>query len=173
MEDKEISQEQKKSIENVPKTAEQVLDEEIKKKNFVDPDQKQLTLPELKLARLINDYRQEKGLSRLPISYALTKTARTHTRDSFENKPYEEKDVRGIQANLHSWSDKGNWTPVAYTEDHQYAERMWSKPEEIAGYPDDGFEISVIQEGGVLYPKETLESWKGSPGHNNVIIESG
>lgn len=126
----------------------------------------------MKLARLINDYRQEKGLSRLPIFYALTKTARTHTRDSFENKPYEEKDVRGIQANLHSWSDKGNWTPVAYTEDHQYAERMWSKPEEIAGYPDDGFEISVIQEGGVLYPKETLESWKGSPGHNNVIIEA-
>lgn len=38
MEDKEISQEQKKSIENIPKTAEQVLDEEIKTKNFVDPD---------------------------------------------------------------------------------------------------------------------------------------
>ena len=128
-----------------------------------------LTPDEKKLANLINDYRESKGLKRLPISKSLTEVARTHVKDSNLHSPENGKDKRGIACNGHSWSDNGNWTPVCYTSDHLYAELAWSKPRELTVYQGNGYEISYWHSRKAT-PQIALNAWKNSPGHNAVLI---
>ena len=99
------------------------------------------------------------------------KVARTHINDlnmnfDLNNPPV---DVRGVKGNMHSWSDKGNWTPVVYTGDHEHANLTKIKPKEIAGYNQPGSEVAA---GGVstITPQYALELWKNSPGHNDTIL---
>ena len=106
------------------------------------------------------------------VSKSLTKVARTHVMDSNKYHPENQYDSRGIKGNLHSWSNHGNWTPVVYTPDHEYAKYMWSKPSEISEYKDDGFEIAYINTYN-LTAKSALDGWKGSKLHNDVIIGTG
>ncbi|MCU6711402.1 S-layer homology domain-containing protein [Paenibacillus sp. J5C_2022] len=132
-----------------------------------------LTDKERELADLINDYRISLGLEPMRISKSLTKVARYHVYDSNAHRPEDGVDARGMEANLHSWSDQGLWKAVAYTPDHEYAELMWSKPSELTDYPDSGFEISAAQYGAAMTPQLALDLWKGSPGHNSVIAGEG
>ncbi|MFD2706969.1 CAP and S-layer homology domain-containing protein [Salibacterium lacus] len=129
----------------------------------------QLSSKEAELARLINDYRTSSGLDPMPVSKSLTKVARTHVEDSNQYVPEDGTDDRGMECNLHSWSDNGSWSPVCYTGDHKYSERMWEKPKELTEYTGNGFEISYMNTLGPK-PAQTLEAWKNSPGHNTVII---
>lgn len=129
-----------------------------------------LTDRERELAKRVNDYRESKGLTRLPISKSLTKVARSHVWD--QNNNYRPRtDSRGISGNFHGWSDNGPWKGVIYTGDHHYAELMWSKPSELSEYTGYGYEISAG--GGFIRPKEALELWKHSSGHNAVIVGEG
>ncbi|GIV36643.1 MAG: hypothetical protein KatS3mg032_1022 [Cyclobacteriaceae bacterium] len=125
-----------------------------------------LTDEELKLYRLINEYRRLKGLPAIALSAKLSRVAALHARDLAENNPVNDL------CNLHSWSDKGNWTPCCYTNDHQAAACMWNKPRELTGYTGDGFEIAYFHSGGAT-ANAALESWKKSEGHHNVIINRG
>ncbi|NJP05345.1 MAG: CAP domain-containing protein [Chloroflexaceae bacterium] len=131
-----------------------------------------LTATEAELGRLINDYRAEQDLPPVALSLSLSHVAQVHVVDLHENRPDTGTDSRGMECNLHSWSDKGDWTPVCYTSDHRYAERMWIKPWEITKevYSDNGFEIASK---GASTAAEALDLWKQSPGHNNMIIEAG
>ena len=135
---------------------------------LLDVDAPELSAKEKELIKLVNDYRQQHGKKRLKVSKSLMKVARTHINDlnmnfDWHNPPF---DARGIEGNMHSWSDKGNWTPVIYTRDHEYCKLMWNKPKEIAGYDQAGFEIAA----GADTPQEALEAWKNSPSHNDVIL---
>ena len=133
-----------------------------------------LSQREKELAILVNEYRKSKGLKPLKISKSLTFVARTHNND--QNLYYNEnwKDKRGLPANLHSWSNKGKWTPVMYTSDHKYAEGMWNKPSELTDFKVDGFEISAE---GYFEADESaefaLKIWKESEGHNAVLTGQG
>ncbi|MDU1831760.1 MAG: cell wall-binding repeat-containing protein [Finegoldia magna] len=133
-----------------------------------------LSQREKELANLVNEYRKSKGLKPLKISKSLTFVARTHNND--QNLYYNEnwKDKRGLPANLHSWSNKGKWTPVMYTSDHKYAEGMWNKPSELTDFKVDGFEISAE---GYFEADESaefaLKMWKESEGHNAVLTGKG
>lgn len=133
-----------------------------------------LSQREKELANLVNEYRKSKGLKPLKISKSLTFVARTHNND--QNLYYNEnwKDKRGLPANLHSWSNKGKWTPVMYTSDHKYAEGMWNKPSELTNFKVDGFEISAE---GYFEADESaefaLKIWKESEGHNAVLTGQG
>lgn len=133
-----------------------------------------LSQREKELANLVNEYRKSKGLKPLKISKSLTFVARTHNND--QNLYYNEnwKDKRGLPANLHSWSNKGKWTPVMYTSDHKYAEGMWNKPSELTDFKVDGFEISAE---GYFEADESaefaLKMWKESEGHNAVLTGQG
>ena len=137
---------------------------------LLDVDSPELSAKEKELIKLVNDYRQQHGKKRLKVSKSLMKVARTHVNDlnmnfDMENPPV---DARGIKGNMHSWSDKGNWTPVVYTNDHKYSHLMHNKPKEITGYNQTGVEVAV--NGFMITPQRALKSWKNSPGHNDVIL---
>ncbi|CAF1261507.1 unnamed protein product [Didymodactylos carnosus] len=127
---------------------------------------------EKEIFTLINAHRQRYGLSLLQPSVNLAHVAYTHAIDIIDNSP----DVNG--GNMHSWSNKGKWKPVTYTSDHRYAHLMWSKPSEISNYKFNGFEISFgyaqnVRKTMTVDPTVAVNSWKNSPGHNDVMIQQG
>ena len=128
-----------------------------------------LSEAEANLYYLINEYRESLGLSKLSFSKSLTSVARAHVKDSHDYTPRLQLDDRGIQGNLHSWSNNGNWRGGAYTPDHEHAQIMWDKPSELTDYTGAGYEISVYHSIGID-PKLALDLWKSSSGHNEVII---
>lgn len=127
---------------------------------------------EAKLYYIINAYRENKGLQKLSFSKSLTIVARTHVSDSNTYTPEKQRDSRGMQGNLHSWSNHGSWTPVVYTSDHEYAANMWSKPRELTSYTGNGYEISSWNSGNIT-PEDALDLWKNSSGHNAVMTTQG
>ncbi|MDF2455821.1 MAG: S-layer protein [Cytophagaceae bacterium] len=128
-----------------------------------------LSTEEHRLYDLIMAYRKQKRLPAIKISAALTQVAQTHVRDLSINKPSD-----GDACNMHSWSSKGNWTACCYDRKHTQSQCMWSKPKEIAGFAADGFEIAYgsIDNNFVATPDAALASWKKSPGHHAVIVNS-
>lgn len=128
-----------------------------------------LSTEEQRLYDLIMAYRKQKKLPPIKISAALTQVAQTHVRDLSINKPSDGKDC-----NMHSWSSKGNWTACCYDRKHTQSQCMWSKPKEIAGFAADGFEIAYgsTDDNFVATPDGALASWKKSPGHHAVIVNS-
>lgn len=134
-----------------------------------------LSEKEKELVKLINDYRISLGKRPLNVSKSLTYVARTHTKDQILHFEYDLKDERGLPANLHSWSKYGNWTPVMYTDDHQYGALTRKKPAELTQYKLGGLEISVGQQNydqvHQITPSVALRLWKNSPGHNHEIIK--
>lgn len=128
----------------------------------------QLTPDEQKLYDLVMAYRKSKGLPAIPVSVSLTYVAQTHAKDVVNQK------LGDAPCNLHSWSEKGKWTPCCYTSDHKKADCMWSKPNELTSYSSSGYEISA---GSYSYsnitPQEALDLWKKSSGHNQVILNQG
>ena len=142
----------------------------------IDVTDTNLNPEEAELARLINAERKKLGKSPLKVSKQLTKVARFHVIDSNAYyDPYNPPvDSRGIEGNMHSWSSNGNgeWTPVVYTPDHKYMSLMHTKPNEIAGYSGNGFEISTT----VAFaekPASAIRQWMGSPAHRDVMLEEG
>mgnify|MGYP000878536110 CR=1 FL=1 len=125
------------------------------------------TSEELKLYGLIMSYRAERGLPAIAMSRSLTHVAQVHARDLTDNRP-----AKG-ECNMHSWSDKGHWTACCYTSDHRQAACMWNKPRELTPYPGNGYEISHGAWGAAITAETALRGWKGSSGHNAVIINEG
>jgi hypothetical protein len=132
-----------------------------------------------RIAELINDYRTANGLPRIPLSPSLRAVAEAHVLDMAASEDggisfVRGQDERGLPCNSHSWSNRGNWTPVCYTGDHHYAEAMWSKPREITrgAYPGYGFEIGH-QSTGTVVAENAVQGWQSSPAHNAVILELG
>ena len=125
-----------------------------------------LTAEERKLYDIIMDYRKQKGLPSIPVSPSLTIVAQTHVKDLVENKP------NTGNCNMHSWSAKGKWTPVCYTDDHANASGMWSKPRELTSYKGEGYEISHWTS-GLANAAQALRGWQGSSGHNQVMVNEG
>lgn len=121
----------------------------------------------LLLMNLVNEYRGEHGLDAIPASSSMCIVGDAHVLDLAINAP-DAPDA----CNMHSWSGVGEWSSCCYTPDHAQAECMWNKPRELTAYPGDGFENAASGRLG-LTPAEALELWKGSPGHNDVILSQG
>ena len=130
-----------------------------------------LSPSELQLYNLINNYRVAHYLPVIPISQKLSLVAKTHCMDLYNNYVWDASST----CNMHSWSDKGSWTSVCYTEDHAQASKMWMKPKEIAGYNAYGYEIAHghSPKDNECSPDCALNGWKHSPGHNRVIMNQG
>lgn len=123
-----------------------------------------LSLTELDLYHLIMDYRAANGLDAIPLSIGLTTTSGRHAADTLYNI-WEAGLALPAGANLHSWSD------APYYSDHSDPDVMWSAPTRIGtSYSDYGFEISAAGYGNIV---SALDGWKGSSGHNDVILNNG
>ncbi len=121
---------------------------------------------EYELYERVMEYRAERRLPRIPLSRSLSIVAQTHVRDLEEQQP-----VRG-QCNLHSWSNAGPWSKCCYTGSVESAPCMWDKPRELTSYPGNGYEIAYWSSDAAT-PAEALSGWKGSKGHNAVIVQKG
>jgi uncharacterized protein YkwD len=124
-----------------------------------------LSTEEMKLYRLIMEYRKTKGLPSIPLSAKLSQVANVHAHDLADNYKFDPAN----KCNPHSWSKKGSWTACCYTSDHKRAQCMWDKPKEIAGYSGFGYEIAYYSTAGAT-AQEGLDGWKVSPGHNPLIV---
>lgn len=120
-----------------------------------------LSAAELDLYDLIMEYRAANGLPSIPLSTSLTTVAGRHAEDTRHNI-WEAGLTLPEGANLHSWSD------APYYGDHRQPAIMWEAPQRLGTpYIGNGFEISAA---GYSSVEAALEGWKGSPGHNNVIL---
>jgi len=124
-------------------------------------DETCISQEEYGLYNLINEYRKTHKLPVIPLSRSLSYVAKEHVKDLHLNHPDKGN------CNLHSWSEKGKWTSCCYTDDHKKATCMWNKPSELTSYKSNGYEIACK---GVNTASGALECWKGSPGHNGVIL---
>ena len=129
----------------------------------------QLAAQEQELTSKINGYRISRGHQALKLSRSLTIVARYHVFDSTTNQPEKNHDTRGIEGNLHCWSEYGHWLLVTYTSDHQYKELMWSKPSELTVYDGSGFEISTFTS-YTISPDDALRLHTVSYLHNQVLL---
>jgi hypothetical protein len=129
---------------------------------------------EQKLARLIHDYRSKHGLVPTSITYSLTQVAKVHVRDLHENFLVTVPQSPGLGCNLHSWSSKGNWTPVCYRPDYALAATMWNKPREITAnmYTGNGYELAYWSSIPATASR-ILTGWQQSPPHQAVLLETG
>lgn len=128
-----------------------------------------LSNSEMKLYNLVMEYRLQNGLPSIPLSASLCFVAQQHCKDLINNKP------KTSVCNMHSWSSNGSWSSCCYTPNHKNAACMWNKPRELTNYKGNGYEIAfyVWSSASATYtaePEEALKGWKGSPGHNDVII---
>lgn len=125
-----------------------------------------LTHEETKLYNIIMEYRATRGLPKIPLSKSLTFVAKTHLKDLIKNKP----DTCGC--NPHSWSDRGNWTPVCYTSDHKLAEYARIKAKELTNYSGYSYEIATkITPAHIkMTAAEAIDGFKNSPPHNAAIM---
>ena len=132
-----------------------------------------LTPAEAELARLVNEERRKQGLDPVPLSKSLSLVARWHAIDLQENDPATGKDSRGLPCGLHSWSDKGPWSPVCYTSDHYYAQQMWNKPRELTEnrYFGNGYENVYWTSDERADPARAVEYWMSRPEESAVILE--
>lgn len=125
---------------------------------------------EAALADLVNDYREQNGLARVPISFSLSGVGQWHVWDLEINDPWDGA------CNLHSWSDArpALWDPMCYTDNHAQAAQMWNKPRQISDgdYNGNGYENSAWNS-GTISASGALQSWKTSAGHNQVILNLG
>ncbi len=120
------------------------------------------------VAEAINAYRQAQGLPAIPVSDELTRVAQAHVADIVANHP-----ENACNGNLHSWSDNGNWTGGCYdSNDETTWPVMWDKPNEIAGYPGRGYEISAWASPAIT-AEQALSWWQGSAPHDDVMLNNG
>lgn len=120
-----------------------------------------LSLLELQLYKQLMAYRVANGLDEIPLSKALTTTAGRHAVDTYYNIWVPDLKLPA-GANMHSWSD------APYFSNHSRPQVMWDAPERIGtGFKGNGYEISAA---GYDSTSAALNGWKGSKGHNDVIL---
>lgn len=125
-----------------------------------------ITSDEVHLYRLINEYRLVFDLEIIPLSKSLSFVAHMHVRDLHENRP----DL--FSCNLHSWSDKGPWTPCCYTKDPNRTNCMWNKPRELTSYMGNGQEI-ILWENIPATPCGAFDLWRNFELTNNMLLNRG
>ncbi len=120
----------------------------------------------IELFNLINNYRTENDLERLPLSASLSYVASTHLNDLVENH------ADTSLCNLHSWSDQGDWTPCCYQAYIPIQDCMWDKPKELTPYKYRGYELAFYQE-GQLSAQEVLDAWLEIPEAKQMLLNQG
>lgn len=128
---------------------------------------------ELELVQQVNEYRVQNGLMPVTPARWLSTTAQWHLWDRVNNPS-----AVGGACNPHSWSNSPpagvSWQGMCYTPDHAQAAQMWGKPGQISAgvYSGHGYELTADC-GCTMTATQALLQWRGSPGHNAVILQQG
>lgn len=121
---------------------------------------------EERLHSLINEYRISHQLEPVEFSLCLSYVARTHAIDLKNYRP----DFGGC--NLHSWSDKGIWTPCCYAKDEKRLACMTQKPREFTPYKFKAYEVVYSATEGSS-SEDAFEFWKGISLMNDYLLNTG
>ncbi len=136
------------------------------KPEIIIPPEFCLNAHEVHLYRLINEYRLAAGLEIIPLSKSLSYVAHVHVRDLYQYRP----DLQSC--NLHSWSDKGAWTPCCYSKDPNRTNCMWNKPRELTGYMGNGQEL-ILWENMQATPLSAFDQWRNFDLTNDMLLSRG
>lgn len=113
------------------------------------------------MAKLVNRYRANHDLPKIPLSKALTIVGNRHVRDLYKHD--------GLNGSLHSWSD----APYDAKNPDTYP-AMWEAPQRLkTGYPGNGYENAYGASGFPVTPKGAFQAWKNSPPYNAVMLNEG
>ena len=122
---------------------------------------------------MANDYREENGLPRIPISEALRSVAQWRVADSnhaISSGSYQ----LDPSCNLNTWYGipSAPYSTCCFTTDQAQVACMWNKPDELSGswYSSLGFELANE---GAPDPTAAVDSWKNSSSHNDMILNQG
>lgn len=121
---------------------------------------------EMKLYKMINDYRQRYNIPPIPLSKSLSYIAALHAKDLFLHHPDQGP------CNFHSWSNKGFWAPFCYPKDENKKNSVWDKPRELTKYPSKANEI-VYWENNPLVTDTIMMVWKTEDYFNSFLLNTG
>lgn len=121
---------------------------------------------DMRLYRMINDYRKRYGLPAVSLSRSLCYVAITHVKDLFINNPDKSP------CNFHSWSDQGTWKPFCYPRDENKKNSVWDKPKELTRYPGKGYEI-IYWENNPASIDSIMSFWKSESYFNGFLLNRG
>ena len=116
------------------------------------------------LENLINEERNSQGLPSLTCDQGMRYVAYQHAINQVDNNFQA-----GGGCNLHSWAGDRQ---CCFTSDFSNSECMWRKPNEIYGDKRRGYEISAGGSGSMT-AQQAIAQWKGSSGHNAVMMTQG
>ena len=121
---------------------------------------------EMKLYKMINDYRFKYNLPPIPLSLSLSYVASMHVRDLFFHHPDQDP------CNFHSWSDKGPWKAFCYPRDENKKNSVWDQPKELTPYKGKGYEI-VYWENSAADIDSVINFWKSVDYFNGFLMNTG
>jgi len=130
------------------------------------PGNFRITAEEMKLYRMINDYRQRYDLPPIPLSLSLCYVASAHVKDLFFHHPDQDP------CNFHSWSGFGPWKAFCYPRDENKKNSVWDKPKEFTPYKDKGYEI-VYWENNQVDIDSVINFWKSVNYFNSFLMNTG
>lgn len=122
-----------------------------------------LSNDEATLFNLINGLRVANGQEPLLLSKSLSYVAQLHVRDLSMTQQ------SGTECNHHSWSDKGNWTPICYPREQTRKKSVWDKPKELTRYPSVAYEV-VYWENSAALPEMIIDNWKTTKQSSELVL---
>jgi hypothetical protein len=125
-----------------------------------------ITKDEYRLIELINAYRVGNNMPTIKISKSLTHVAHLHILDLNKNHP--DTSI----CNLHSWSDKGDWSAGCYQAYVPDQDIMWNKPKELTPYKYRGYELAYWEQDSIS-PDTLLARWLEIPEARNMLLNKG
>ncbi len=112
---------------------------------------------------LINDYRNSHDLPGIPLSGSLCYVAQVHAKDLVFNR------MKNKECGLHSWSDRGRWSPCCFSSRDPDYLCMWNKPKELTSYRFRGHEI-IYWQNDRMEPMDALTQWKNQPQSDDMVL---
>ena len=140
--------------------------QQLPKTVYTIPGSFRISEEELRLYRMINDYRQRYDLPPIPLSVSLCYVATAHVRDLFFHHPDQGA------CNFHSWSDKGPWKAFCYPRDENKKNSVWDKPKEFTPYKEKGYEIAYWENNPVDIDS-IINFWKSADYFNSFLMNTG
>jgi len=142
------------------------LSQQAQKPSYTIPANFRVSEEEMRLYRMINDYRRRYDLPSIPLSLSLSYVASAHVKDLFFHHPDQEP------CNFHSWSDKGPWKAFCYPRDENKKNSVWDKPKEFTPYKDKGYEI-VYWENNQVDIDSIINFWRSVNYFNSFLTNTG